>query len=267
MRFTVLGTGSASQLPVYNCRCLACERARADSRLIRRPASAMLQIGRDVYLFDSGLMDLRERFPMPAADEVEAPRLTAIFQTHYHADHAQGLLSLRWGEGMSLPVYGPDDAVGFADLYKHPGILDFSHTLAPFQCLTLVDNDTGSVTVTALPLEHSRPTLGYLIEVSKGKAIAYLTDTKGLSPEVLALLRAKAVDYVLVDCTYPPGVKAKGHHHLHEALALVPQIPAKAFYLTHIDHSLETYLIQHPEQLPTGVQLAQDGMCFDLSVA
>ena len=64
MLFTLLGTGSSAQLPVYNCQCPACERARADSSFIRRPASAMLQIGRDVYLFDSGLMDLRERFPV-----------------------------------------------------------------------------------------------------------------------------------------------------------------------------------------------------------
>ncbi|CAM5210248.1 phosphonate metabolism protein PhnP [Oligella ureolytica] len=261
MLFTVLGTGSASQLPVYNCQCLACERARADSCFIRRPASAMLQIGRDVYLFDSGHMDLRERFPVPAADDTVSPKLKAIFQTHYHADHAQGLLNLRWGVDITLPVYGPMDKEGFADLYKFPGILDFSPTLQPFQRLELVPG----VEITALPLQHSRPTLGYLIEVTGGKALAYLTDTGGLASEVIELLRDKEVDYLMIDCSFDPTVDYKWHNNLDQALALVPQLQAKEFYLTHIDHSLDTYLIKNPEQLTQGVQLARDGMCFDLA--
>lgn len=224
----------------------------------------MLQIDRDVYLFDSGLMDLRERFPMPAAHDTSSPRLKAIFQTHYHADHAQGLLSLRWGVNTSLPVYGPVDKEGFADLYRNPGILDFSHTLQPFQRICLEGANGLTVDITALALEHSRPTLGYLIEVPQGKAIAYLTDTKGLSPQVIALLRDAEVAYLLIDCSFAPGVDAKGHNNLDEALALVPQVQAKAFYLTHIDHSLDCYLINHPEQLTQGVQLARDGMRFDL---
>lgn len=266
MLFTVLGTGSAAQLPVYNCRCLACERALANSSFIRRPASAMLRIDRDVYLFDSGLMDLRARFPSPAADDTVSPRLKAIFQTHYHADHAQGLLNLRWGVDTRLPVYGPVDKEGFADLYKFPGILDFSPTLQPFQRMELTLEDASSpVEITALPLQHSRPTLGYLIEVTGGKALAYLTDTGGLSPRVIELLREKEVDYLIIDCSFDPTVEFKGHNNLSQALALVPQLQAKSFYLTHIDHSLDSYLIKNPEQLTQGVQLARDGMCFDLT--
>lgn len=229
----------------------------------------MLQLGRDVYLFDSGIMDLRERFPLPAADDVTSPRLKAIFQTHYHADHCQGLLSLRWGVNVSLPVYGPVDPVGFADLYKHPGILDFSPTLEPFDFLVL-EAETGAelpiaVTVTTLPLLHSRPTLGYLLEVAGGKSVAYLTDTKGLEPKVIERLKASAVDVLLLDCSYPPSVDAKGHNNLSEALELITDIGAKASYLTHIDHSLESYLIKNPEQLTRGVQLARDGLSFNLA--
>ena len=32
-----------------------------------------------------------------------------------------------------IPVLGPDDAEGLADLYKHPGILDFSEPFAAFE--------------------------------------------------------------------------------------------------------------------------------------
>lgn len=34
--------------------------------------------------------------------------------------------------GATIPVYGPPDEAGCDDLFKHPGILDFSHTLEPF---------------------------------------------------------------------------------------------------------------------------------------
>ena len=77
-------------------------------------------------------------------------------------------------------------------------------------------------------------------------------------------MREREVDYLLIDCSYPPGVESKGHNTLDEALDLVSKVQAKAFYLTHIDHSLDSYLIKNPEQLTHGVQLARDGMCFEL---
>lgn len=47
-------------------------------------------------------------------------------------DHVQGLFPLRWGVGDSIPIYGPPDEQGCDDLFKHPGLLDFSHTMEPF---------------------------------------------------------------------------------------------------------------------------------------
>src|SRR3546814_14727541 len=84
---------------------------------------------------------------------------SGILQTHYHADHAQGLLHLRWGKGLRIPVLGPPDPEGLADLYKHPGILDFSRTLNAFQPVSL-----DGLTVTPLPLMHSKLTYGYAFD-------------------------------------------------------------------------------------------------------
>ncbi len=151
MRLTLLGTGDARQVPVYGCDCPACRNARADAGLRRRPCSALLECAGQRWLIDSGLVDLCERFPPHSLD--------GILQTHYHADHAQGLLHLRWGQGLVIPVHGPADPEGLADLYKHPGILDFSQPFGAFE-----RRQWGALAATALPLVHSKPTFGYLLE-------------------------------------------------------------------------------------------------------
>src|SRR5690606_39350396 len=139
------------QVPMYNCHCQARQRARLEPRCKRGACSVALSLDGQQWLIDGGCTDLCERFP--------APLLHGILQTHYHADHAQGLLHLRWGKGLTIPVLGPPDPDGLADLYKHPGILDFSRTLSPFETLAL-----DGFSLTALPLQHSKLTYGYLLE-------------------------------------------------------------------------------------------------------
>ena len=63
-------------------------------------------------------------------------------------DHVQGLFPLRWGVGETVPVYGPPDELGCDDLFKHPGLLDFSHTVEPF-----VVFDLQGLQITPVPLE------------------------------------------------------------------------------------------------------------------
>ncbi len=247
MRLTLLGSGDAAQVPVYNCACPACRAAHAEPRRRRGPCSALVECGGQRWLLDSGLPDLCERF---------APgSLAGILQTHYHADHAQGLLALRWGVGLRIPVLGPDDPEGLADLYKHPGILDFSEPFAAFEQRPL-----GTLRVTALPLTHSRPTFGYLLE-GGGRRIAYLTDTVGLPDATRDVLRDVALDVLVLDCTTPPRATApRNHNDLTRAIESIEAVqPARAL-LTHIGHELDAWFMQEPRELPENVHLAHDGM-------
>lgn len=109
---------------------------------------------------------LTERFP---------PRSFAgILQTHYHADHAQGLLHLRWGQGLVVPVHGPADPEGLADLYKHPGILDFSQPFAP--------RNHNDLTLALGIIERLAPDVGVLTHV--GHTLdAWLIDKADELPE------------------------------------------------------------------------------------
>jgi len=247
MRLTLLGTGDARQVPVYGCDCAACHAARHDERLRRRPCCALVEVGEQRWLIDSGLTDLTERFP---------PRsLSGILQTHYHADHAQGLLHLRWGQGLVIPVHGPADPEGLADLYKHPGILDFSRPFMPFESRPL-----GALQVTALPLLHSRPTLGYLLE-GGGRRIAYLTDTVGLPHDTHTFLQREALDVLILDCSMPPQPHApRNHNDLTLALKTIDELKPGQAVLTHVGHTLDAWLMEHAEDLPEHVRVARDAM-------
>lgn len=243
-----LGTGDAAQVPVYNCDCMACVRARGISSYIRRPCSALLRVDEQQWLIDAGRMDLAELFTTSS--------LSGILQTHYHADHAQGLLHLRWGVNKHLPVWGPPDTEGFADLYKHPGILDFSAQWQAFETRHI-----GTVAVTAIPLQHSKLCFGYVFEGSEG-CCAYLCDTVGLPSETMAWLAERSLTYCIVDCSFPPQESTpRNHNDVNSALAMCKGLAIEQLIFTHISHDLDCWL-EGPQAaaLPSYVKVARDGM-------
>ena len=247
-RLTFLGTGDAAQVPVHGCDCPACARARQNAANRRGPCSVLLEIARQRWLIDSGIPDLCERFPPGSLD--------GILQTHYHADHAEGLLRLRWSLGPPLPVHGPDDPEGFADLYRHPGPLDFSRPFSAFE-RRLLGPDFH---VTAIPLAHSRITFGYLIE-SASCRLAYLTDTRGLSPESEAYLKKRHLHLLVLDCTFPPQpVVPHKHNDLTRALQTIVALSPEQTFLTHIGHTFDAWLQSPAAQLPPRVFCAREGL-------
>ncbi|MBY4677499.1 phosphonate metabolism protein PhnP [Marinobacterium arenosum] len=248
MKLQLLGTADVRQVPVYGCDCRACRRARREPAAVRRPCSALLAVAGERYLIDGGLSDLCERFP-PGT-------LQGILLTHYHMDHVQGLFHLRWGKAEPLPVYGPDDPDGCADLYKHPGMLSFQPPLEPFQPLQL-----GAVELVPLPLAHSKPTFGYLFRAA-GSSAAYLTDTKGLPPETERFLQQQSPDLLVIDCSSPPGVANRNHNNLDEVLAIRRAVNPHRLVLTHLSHKMDLWLLDNP--LPAGVVAGHDGMCLEL---
>ncbi len=252
MTLTLLGTGNAAQVPVYNCACKACERARQVVRLRRGPCSALLESGAERWLIDAGHVDLTERF---------APgSLSGIILTHYHADHAQGLLHLRWGKGLRLPVLGPPDPDGLADLYKHPGILDFSCSLQPFDPHPL----GGDLYLTPLPLTHSRLTFGYLLAL-RGRRIAYLTDTVGLPRDTQHFLSGQSLDLLVLDCTHAPADRPpRNHNDLTRAQETIAALRPVQAVLTHCSHELDEFLMDHPGHDMQGAVQGFDGDVFTL---
>lgn len=243
LSLTLLGTGNAAGMPVYGCTCELCVKCQADVSLKRSPCSALLKVGDKQYLIDAGQVNLHETFPAGSID--------GIFVTHFHPDHVQGLFHLRWGKDLSIPIYSPPDSQGCADLYKHPGILEFQpqKKFTPF----VLDE----LTVTPLPLIHSKPTFGYLFEFETQR-IAYLTDTKGLPPATEEYLASRQLDCLVIDCSFKPGFDGKGHNNLDEVQAIQSRLQASKVVLTHIGHDFDVWLWANRQALPKNFEVGKD---------
>lgn len=245
IKFSFLGTGDVRQCPVFGCNCQACERARTDDVYRRTPCSALVELPEEniCLLLDGGQTDLAKRF--------QPGQLSAIFLTHFHVDHVQGLFHLRWGLGEKIPVYGPDDQNGCADLLKHPGILDFQPALTAFRPLTF-----GRLRITPIPLKHSKPTFGYLFE-HDGEKIAYLTDTVGLPEESEQFLAQFSRLKIVIDCSHPPQATApRNHNDFNLVLDVQQRLQPEALWLTHISHEMDSWLMDN--EIPEGIFIARD---------
>jgi phosphoribosyl 1,2-cyclic phosphate phosphodiesterase len=204
-----------------------------------------VEAGDTRILIDAGLTDLAERFP-PGS-------LSAIVVTHFHPDHVQGLFHLRWGIGTRIPVYGPPDSEGCADLYKNHGLLEFRR-LSRFERITV-----GDLTLTPLPLIHSKLTFGYAIEDTTGRRFAYLTDTVGLPPRTEAFLKNWRPGSVALDCTHPPeNDPPHNHNDLTIALEIAETLTPAKVWLTHIGHEMDAWLMNKIDALPPRLAVAVD---------
>ena len=89
---------------------------------------------------------------------------------------------------------------------------------------------------------------GEIEGVSSGAVVAF----KGIpfaAPPV-GVLRWKA----------PQPVAPRNHNDLTRALEVVARLQPTQAVLTHIGHAFDAWLLEHPDALPPGVQLASDGL-------
>lgn len=252
MQLTFIGTGNCAGIPVYNCPCEVCSTSRTNPSKRRGSSCALLVSPQAQVVIDAGVPDLGERLAGKTID--------LVLISHYHVDHVQGLFVMRWGKSAQpLPVYGPDYPEGCADLLRHPGIFDFSSTLQPLATVSFRD-----LLVTPLPLNHSKPSLGFALDCA-GSRLAWLCDTSGLPAATSEFLQRWHPQVMVVDCTFPPlPTPHPNHNDIDMAIALHGEIAPEKTYLTHIGHELELWLATSTFPLPPGVHLAADGVQITL---
>lgn len=217
MKFEFLGTSDTGGIPLHQCTCKVCQEAR-EQGISNRSTSAYLTLDDgSVILFDAGYDALMDRF--------NTVTIRAVFLTHFHADHCLGLMRLRKSV-TAIPCYIPDDADGFGDLLVRKDSLEY-RVLNPLQSVEI-----QGVTITAVALVHSKPTLGYVIRTEK-KSVAYLTDCGDIEETMLTFLHAQRIDHLFIDACYSEGMLSHKHCTPQTAAALIRRIEPQMGYFIH----------------------------------
>jgi phosphoribosyl 1,2-cyclic phosphate phosphodiesterase len=256
-RVTVLGSGTSHGVPMIGCTCAVCR--STDPRDRRTRPSVYLDVDNGPKLLIDTSTDLRQQ-----ALTHGVLRIDAILFTHSHADHVMGLDDSRRFSQMqkgAIPAYA--DALTVASLRKtfyyvfDPGTEKGGglpqielHTIdGPFAI--------GGVSIQPIPLMHgSRQILGF-----RFGNFAYLTDTNHVPDQAWPLL--DGVKTIILDALrHRPHPT---HFTVAEALGVVERLKPEQAYLTHICHDLPH--VETNQSLPARVELAYDGLTFDIEAA
>lgn len=229
MRIRFLGTADSGGVPSHNCTCQICQEYRSKGH-INLATSAYIECDNgEIILLDAGVENIASQF--------DGRIIKAVFLTHFHADHAVGLLRLRYTQNPIL-CYHPKDEHGFADLFKNKRSIEYIENRA-FEAITL--NETRFIPI---PLFHSKNTTGYLIQ-SKRKTIAYLTDCAGLSDESMKFLKSFQIDTCYLDACLAPNFNNGNHLNYEQAIEILDEIGAKKSHLIHSSHYTLDYIKQN----------------------
>ncbi len=220
-----LGSSDSGGIPIHNCNCIACESYRKSNKKNLATSAYLQTDSNNFILIDCGTEDISNLF--------DGKHIKAIFLTHFHADHCLGLLKLRYSKNKII-CFHPKDKNGFGDLFKHKKSITYK-ALEEFEKIC-IDN----ISFTAIPLLHSKPTMGYFIE-TEYENIAYLTDCYKIDSKSLDFLKAQKIDICYIDSgAYNDNGKKDSNNHLDykEASNIIDAIKPKEARLFHISHKI-----------------------------
>ena len=164
-----------------------------------------------------------------------------VLLTHAHIDHVAGLPifldNVYQDDDRSPQVYGLPETLAAlqSDLFNGrlmPDFIGMSKQMPPFVVITPVVPDrpfaVGGYTVTPIPLRHTIPTVGYLID-DKTSAVAILTDTAPVPDVLTALANWPRLKAVFLECSFPNVMadlaEISRHHTTAQFLDAVKRLP------------------------------------------
>ena len=192
--------------------------------------------------------------------------MDAVWYTHIHADHTNGIDDLRAfsvRNGQALRLYGSETTVRTLthrfDYVFDPSIKPLEGTSKPEADLEVFRAyepiEVAGFTMIPLPVPHG-PIRAYGFRVGD---LGYITDAKQLPDATLEALRGVRV-LVLNALWY--GKPHPTHFTVEEAVQVAQDLGAERTFLTHLSHR-----VRHAElaaELPPGIAPAHDGLVIEV---
>ncbi|MFW5706928.1 MAG: MBL fold metallo-hydrolase [Bacteroidota bacterium] len=253
IKITVLGTGTSQGIPVIACKCAVCQSKDPHDKRLR--TSVLIETPKNTIAVDAG-PDFRQQM---LRENVQM--LNAILITHNHKDHIGGIDDVRafnWILKKPMEIFGLDIALktimkDFSYAFeeeKYPGVPqinlhDIDHRPVHFN---------GDTIIPIKAVHGSIPVLGFRVG-----NFSYLTDASYTAPEELDKMKGSKV--VIINALRRQ--KHHSHYTLQEAVDILTFLKPEKGYLTHISHQMGLHKEVNAE-LPEGIQLAYDGLTFNV---
>ncbi len=304
MKVMVLGSAAGGGFPQWNCNCNNCCGVRSGSldAIPRTQSSIAVSVDGERWILFNASPDIRSQLEAnPPLQPKRGRRDTGVHGVvlaDSQIDHTTGLLFLR--EGCPLRVYctdmvAQDLSTGFPIFVMlkswDGGVI---HTTVPIDGSAFQVIDIEEISITAIPLDGKAPpysphrhdphvgdNVGYLIEDTRSQASLFYAPGLGQMSSALLNMMGGA-DCVMVDGTFwsedemqraGVGTKlASDMGHLPQSgdegmLHWLSKIPGPRKILIHINNTNPILIENSPERKlveETGVEVAYDGMAFDL---
>ncbi len=254
-RVTVLGCGTSTGVPSIGCTSPACLSEDPKNKRLR-PSILIESEGRNL-LVDTG-PDLRAQ-----ALKHRITRVDAVVYTHFHADHTHGIDDLRAFNFLMqkpIPCYAYPNTVrilrqNFRYIFHDAGGAD--HGFRPQLRMEEINGATfGAAGVDVVPfeLEHA----GMKVMGLRVGDFAYATDCNAIPKKSMEIL--KGVRVLILDALRHR--EHPSHFTVAQALEIVDALKPERTYFTHTNYELEYH--ETNRRLPRGVELAYDGLCFEV---
>lgn len=260
LQVTVLGCGTSTGVPVIGCHCDVCRSKDPKNHRLRTSLALRFEgeLGGRVVLVDTS-PDLRQQ-----CLRFELERIDAVLFTHGHADHVFGLDDLRpycFRRIEPIDCYGSQatlEHVKATFAYAFDGVPSEGGGKPRLRTQAVEGSfEVHGLAFDALPVMHGS------LEVTAYRSgrFAYVTDCHEIPQPSLERLRG--VEVLILDALrYEPHPT---HFSVTEAIQVANEIGAGTTYLTHMNHDID---YNAPRiDLPPGVELAYDGLTFNVSLA
>lgn len=258
LRFTLLGSGTSTGVPLAGCRCAVC--TSTNPKNFRNRTSGIIELPSGATILIDAGPDLRHQC---IAHKVS--RVDSVLFTHGHADHILGtddLRSFNFIARKRLPCYGT--AQTFRSLKR-----SFSYIFDPSDTylggmlpqLDLHEFSYGEpLTIEGLSFKtFGLPHGDVDVTGFRVGELAYLTDFKGLPESVEPIVRG--VKHLFIDgLRYEPH---NTHNTIEEAIDIAQRIGAERTYIIHTTHTIDYDTVN--AQLPPGIELGYDGLTIQFS--